>query len=68
MVNEKSESGTTAITALLHGRAVFVANVGDSRAVLVHRDGTVTPLSTDHRPAINDAERRRVNESPLGNN
>ena len=68
VVNEKSESGTTAITAVFHGQDdVYVANVGDSRAVLVHSDGTVTPLSTDHRPAINEAERQRVNASPLGN-
>ena len=68
VVNKKSEAGTTAITAVFHGRDVYVANVGDSRAVLVHRDGTATPLSTDHRPVNNESECHRVNKSPLGNN
>ncbi|KYF44166.1 protein phosphatase 2C domain-containing protein [Toxoplasma gondii ARI] len=44
------------------GEAVFrvvVANVGDSRAVLLHRDGSFTPLSRDQKPE-QDTERLRV--------
>lgn len=37
-------SGTTAITCLLHGRKLFCANVGDSRAVL-YRYNHHAPLS-----------------------
>ncbi|KEP64796.1 UNVERIFIED_CONTAM: protein phosphatase 2C domain-containing protein [Hammondia hammondi] len=45
-----------------NGDAVFrvvVANVGDSRAVLLHRDGSFTPLSRDQKPE-QDTERLRV--------
>ena len=35
-----------------------MANVGDSRGVLVHRSGRVTPLSVDHAPDRPDEERR----------
>lgn len=47
-------SGTTAVSALVRGRALYVANVGDSRAVLAERAPggrlTAVPLSYDHTP------------------
>jgi serine/threonine protein phosphatase PrpC len=43
--------GTTAIVALVRGGKVFVANAGDSRAVLVQRGGRVVDLSFDHKPS-----------------
>ena len=36
-----------------------VANVGDSRALLVHADGGVKELSKDHKPS-DDGESERV--------
>ncbi|CDP01778.1 unnamed protein product [Coffea canephora] len=42
-------SGTTALTALVLGRTMLVANAGDSRAVLGKR-GRAVELSTDHKP------------------
>ncbi|XP_074575680.1 putative protein phosphatase 2C 2 isoform X2 [Curcuma longa] len=56
-----SSSGTTAITALLFGRYLLVANAGDCRAVLC-RKGEAVDMSQDHRP-IHDAERKRVERS-----
>ncbi|XP_010921355.2 probable protein phosphatase 2C 47 [Elaeis guineensis] len=56
-----SSSGTTALTALLFGRLLLVANAGDCRAVLC-RKGKAVELSQDHRP-IYAAERQRVEES-----
>jgi len=53
-------SGTTALTALVLGRQLLVANVGDCRAVLC-RKGTAVEISKDHRPTY-DAERQRVIE------
>jgi len=42
-------SGTTALTAMIFGRSLLVANAGDCRAVL-SRGGTAIEMSMDHRP------------------
>ncbi|XP_056845796.1 probable protein phosphatase 2C 27 isoform X2 [Raphanus sativus] len=42
-------SGTTALTALIFGRRLIVANAGDCRAVLGRR-GRAIELSKDHKP------------------
>ncbi|MBA0690203.1 hypothetical protein Goari_007896 [Gossypium aridum] len=51
-------SGTTALTAMIFGRSLLVANAGDSRAVL-SRCGTAREMSKDHRPCCMK-ERRRI--------
>ncbi|XP_047316027.1 probable protein phosphatase 2C 43 [Impatiens glandulifera] len=55
-----SSCGTTALTALILGRLLMVANAGDSRAVL-SRKGLAVQLSRDHRPNNSD-ERERVED------
>ncbi|WOL06701.1 hypothetical protein Cni_G15435 [Canna indica] len=55
-----SSSGTTALTALVFGRHLLVANAGDCRAVLC-RKGEAVDMSQDHRP-IHAAERERVEQ------
>ncbi|CAM9729746.1 unnamed protein product, partial [Discosporangium mesarthrocarpum] len=56
-------SGTTAITVLLKANTLFVANVGDSRAIMCSRteegDSEVRPLSVDQTPFRRD-ERERI--------
>eukprot|EP00939_MAST-03C_sp_MAST-3C-sp1_P004666 g4666.t1 len=53
------DDGSTAIVALFRGpRDLYVANVGDSRAVLVRRDGSVLEMSKDHKPNDRDEQRR----------
>lgn len=52
--------GTTALTALLLGRHLLVANAGDCRAVLC-RKGVAVEMSNDHRPTYLP-ERRRVED------
>jgi len=52
---DDSMSGTTAVTCMIRGRTAFVANVGDSRAVIAEYgpDGsnlTPRPLSRDQTP------------------
>ncbi|XP_020090586.1 probable protein phosphatase 2C 27 [Ananas comosus] len=51
-------SGTTALTAMIFGRSLLVANAGDCRAVL-SRVGTAIEMSKDHRPCCL-RERKRV--------
>ncbi|KAL4645742.1 hypothetical protein ACB092_02G256000 [Castanea dentata] len=53
-----STSGTTALTALITGRTMLIANAGDSRAVLGKR-GRAIELSKDHKPNCT-AERLRI--------
>ncbi|XP_058770325.1 probable protein phosphatase 2C 49 [Vicia villosa] len=55
-----TSSGTTALTAMIFGRLLMVANAGDCRAVL-SRKGEAIDMSQDHRP-IYPLERRRVEE------
>ncbi|KAM0946813.1 putative protein-serine/threonine phosphatase [Dioscorea sansibarensis] len=51
-------SGTTALTALIFGRTMLIANAGDCRAVLGKR-GRAVELSRDHKPNCN-SERLRI--------
>uniref|UniRef100_A0A2P2LSI6 protein-serine/threonine phosphatase n=1 Tax=Rhizophora mucronata TaxID=61149 RepID=A0A2P2LSI6_RHIMU len=53
-----SYSGTTALTALILGRTMVIANAGDSRAVLGKR-GRAIELSKDHKPNCT-SERLRI--------
>ena len=56
-------SGSCAIVVLIVGDMCYVANVGDSRAVLSGESGhRVYPLSSDHKPS-DTAEQRRIIES-----
>jgi serine/threonine protein phosphatase PrpC len=43
------DDGTTAVVALVVGEKVYVANAGDSRAILIQRNGRVEALSDDHK-------------------
>lgn len=56
-----AEDGTTAVTVLARGDSFFVAHAGDSRAVLVHSEGKVTVLTSDHKPNRPD-ERKRIRD------
>ncbi|KAG9442559.1 hypothetical protein H6P81_018413 [Aristolochia fimbriata] len=53
-----SSSGTTALTALIFGRTMLVANAGDCRAVLGKR-GRAVELSKDHKPN-SSSEKMRI--------
>ena len=60
---DDSLSGTTAITVFLKGDTLYVANVGDSRAIIAREtdDGKLRshPLSVDQTPFRKD-ERERL--------
>lgn len=51
-------SGTTALTAMIFGRSLLVANAGDCRAVLSQR-GKACEMSEDHRPC-RPTEKERI--------
>lgn len=53
-----SSCGTTALTALILGRSLLVANAGDCRAVLCRR-GKAVAMSRDHKPDC-ASERSRI--------
>ncbi|XP_065849332.1 probable protein phosphatase 2C 27 [Euphorbia lathyris] len=55
-------SGTTALTAMIFGRSLLVANAGDCRAVLSRR-GAAIEMSKDHRPCC---VRERIRIESLG--
>jgi len=51
--------GTTACSvSLVGGRRVICANAGDSRAIVVRKDGSIVRLSRDHKPGMPDETRR----------
>ena len=52
------QAGCTAVVAVLHGKNLYVANAGDSRAVLC-RNGQAVALSEDHKPG-QEGERSRI--------
>jgi serine/threonine protein phosphatase PrpC len=54
-------AGTTAIVLLVTKHRFYVANIGDSRAVLSRSDAAV-PLSTDHKPDL-PSERNRIEKA-----
>lgn len=53
--------GTTACAVTIVGNKVICCNSGDSRAIIVKRDGTAVDLSQDHKPDRND-ETKRIND------
>jgi len=55
------DDGSTASTAVLVGHNLYVANVGDSRAVM-SKAGEAIPLSEDHKPNRSD-ERERIEQA-----
>lgn len=63
---DDSLSGTTAITIFVKGDTLYVANVGDSRAIIGTRDGSKKliskPLSIDQTPFRKD-ERERLKKA-----
>ncbi|KAG0470699.1 hypothetical protein HPP92_017399 [Vanilla planifolia] len=59
--NQGRDAGSTASTAILVGDRLFVANVGDSRAVIC-RGGKAVAVSRDHKPDRTD-ERQRIEDA-----
>jgi protein phosphatase 2C family protein 2/3 len=61
--NEIDRSGSCAVVVLIVGDMCYVANVGDSRAVMSGDSGArIFPLSRDHKP-MDDQEQKRILEA-----
>ncbi|XP_056639774.1 protein phosphatase 1A [Diorhabda carinulata] len=58
MTSGEDKSGTTAVCAFVSPRSIYVANCGDSRAVLC-RDKTPVFTTQDHKPGL-PTERDRI--------
>ena len=55
-------SGCSALTCLLRGNNLYVANAGNIRAVLCRGDGSIERLSSNHSPT-DKREKRRVRKA-----
>ena len=56
----KDRSGSCAVIALIVGDMCYIANVGDSRAIMSGNQGKkLFPLSKDHKP-VEENERKRI--------
>jgi serine/threonine protein phosphatase PrpC len=60
--NGNSFAGCTANVVLITQTEIYVANAGDSRAYIYTTDGTVIPMSTDHKPD-QDIEKSRIQKA-----
>lgn len=52
-------AGCTACVALIQGGVLYVANAGDSRAVLCRAGGAAEDMSVDHKPTL-EREKARI--------
>ncbi len=64
MEAEQIPGGATTITALIDGDKLYVANLGDARAVMIHGNGQAERLSHDRK--ANDPEEQREVEARGG--
>ena len=57
-----SFAGCTANVVLIVGNMAYVANAGDSRAIIYTTSNEVIPLSFDHKPDV-ETEKKRINNA-----
>lgn len=54
----QTDGSTACAVTMVGGRRIVCANAGDSRAIVVRKDGSVVRLSRDHKPGMPDETRR----------
>ena len=62
MSSDDLESGGVATVLFLDNMDLYIANVGDAQAILMHSDGGYKVLTEKHKPA-NPLERQRIREA-----
>ena len=60
MADCKVSSGTVACLALIKGNRMWIADLGDCRAVLITEGNKPNPISKEHSPSKNEAEAERL--------
>src|SRR5450631_2718848 len=58
---KKSKMGTTCVAAVLYGQALYIANVGDSRAYVIHK-GAIRQISQDHSFVAEEVRKGNITE------
>jgi hypothetical protein len=61
MRSGNADGSTACVCAVVGGKKVICANAGDSRAIIVKRDGKFVSLSRDHKPG-SPRETKRIND------
>lgn len=61
VVNGEDKSGSTAVCTLISPTHFYIANCGDSRAVLC-RNGEAAVCTMDHKPTV-AAEKKRIQDA-----
>ncbi|CAF3727567.1 unnamed protein product [Rotaria sp. Silwood1] len=54
----KDDSGSVCITALISPKKIYLINVGDSRGIIISKDGEVLASTKDHKPNVRKEEER----------
>ncbi|CAD8072703.1 unnamed protein product [Paramecium sonneborni] len=54
------KSGSCAVIALIVDKAIYIANIGDSRAIISHQ-GKTSSITVDHKPS-QENEQQRINK------
>jgi serine/threonine protein phosphatase PrpC len=60
--NRNSFAGCTANVTLITANEIYVANAGDSRALIFTNEGQVIPMSFDHKPDL-EVEKTRIQKA-----
>jgi len=56
------ESGSVCITCLIGPEKIYLMHIGDSRAIIVSKDGHVLKATEDHKPTV-PSEEKRIKEA-----
>lgn len=56
---QNTQDGATAVVALVDNNMLYIANAGDARAVIAHKEGKAEQLSYDHK-ANDPKEKERI--------
>ena len=56
--NSNYIGGSVVLCAIFKNRRLYIVNLGDSRAIMTHKDSKIIQLSREHRPSQQDELQR----------